>query len=120
MPAAELELLLTFLQTSHSTPDLVGWTAAGLADWLAEQGLFPAGTVASEADVTRGRHLRAALNAVVAAGDDSPPDPRTAPAIHAVTSRAPMVLELGDDGALALEPDGAPIDRALAKLVAVL
>lgn len=117
---AELALLLAFLQSSHANPEAWGRTPAGFAQWLAESGLAPAGTLVTDEDVQRARHLRAALTSLLAANSGVPIDLRTHGAIQAVTERTGMDLRLTSEGRLALEGRGTAVDQALAGLVASL
>jgi predicted RNA-binding Zn ribbon-like protein len=117
---AERDLLLAFLQSSHANPEAWGRSPAGLAQWLIENGLAPEGATATDDDVGRARHLRAALTNLLVSNSGILVDPRTPGAIEEVTSRAGMDLRLTAEGQLALESRGTAVDRALAGLVATL
>lgn len=113
--ASDRELVLDFLQSAHALPDLVGSSPAGLARWLGERGLVDGPVAAGAEDCARARHLRAALRSV--AGGRDAADGRSAAAIGEVGERAEARFRLVD-GELVLAAVGAPVDGALAAVVA--
>ncbi|MGH2633677.1 MAG: CGNR zinc finger domain-containing protein [Tepidiformaceae bacterium] len=113
---AELELLLGFLRT-RTVPDELA-TTARFAAWLGKHGLVPEGETVEGATLKRAVHLRSALIGLLREQAGQPPDPRTRPAIEAVTKAAPLQVVVDEDRGLQLVPAGMGVDRALAKVVA--
>jgi predicted RNA-binding Zn ribbon-like protein len=74
--------------------------------WLQEQGLAAAGPPPGERDLAAARELREALRALLAANAGADPDPDATALVNRMSSRAPVRLELGPDGAATLSGGG--------------
>jgi predicted RNA-binding Zn ribbon-like protein len=110
------DLIVAFLET-RTVPDPVG-TPAQLEGWLRAHGLWNEGKTPSEADVSRARHLRAAIISLLREGADA--DPRTRATIEEVVRNAPLAVTLEGLRSLKLAPSGGGVDGALAEIVAAL
>lgn len=74
--------------------------------WLQEQGLAAAGPPPGERDIAAARELREALRALLGVNAGADPDPDAAALVNRMSSRAPVHLELGRDGAATLQGGG--------------
>lgn len=115
-PDPDVELLVSFAGTRTVSRDEVG-SPDRLAAWLEHVGLGPVGADVSLDDVTRARHLRAGIISLLREAHGHPPDARTVQAIEEITQRASMRITVRGPS-LSLEPDGRPVDQALASIVA--
>ena len=122
----ELERVRRFVNTrevGHVTDRLTD--PAALVAWLGQQGLAPAGTRATRADLARAIVLREALREILAAHNDAGAGPAHAPAdacraLDEAAVRARLRVRFGDDGSASLAPDAAGVSGALGRLVAVV
>lgn len=106
-------------QIGHGTERLAD--PAGLAAWLEQQDLAPAGLRATRADLARAVELREALRAVLAAHTAGAPAPADAcRTLDAAASRARLRLHFRDDGSTSLAPEAAGVGGALGRLLAVV
>jgi predicted RNA-binding Zn ribbon-like protein len=125
----ELERVRRFVNTrevGHVTDRLTD--PAALVAWLEQEGLAPAGTRATRADLTRAIELREALRAILLAHNG----PGTGPGggrggaagayrtLDEAGARARLRVRFGDDGRASLAPDAAGVSGALGRLVAVV
>jgi len=115
---ADVALLLAFLYP----PEFPGGMRdpAELGRWFEGRGVVPPGTTVDSADLLRARHLRAALQSLFLANNGTAVDPRTAPALEAVTRAAPLTLTLDTDGIPSLVAEGAGVAAVLSRLTAVV
>lgn len=112
------DLLIDFLQTREAAEDAFA-SAEGLASWMAERGLVPPGTQPSEADLTRVRHVRAALRTLFGSHGSSDLDERTRATLERVTEEAPLMVRFSA-GSLSLQPQAEGIAAGLAQIVSLL
>ena len=122
----ELERVRRFVNTrevGHVTDRLSDPSA--LAEWLEQEGLAPAATRATRADLARAVVLREALRAILLAhnGAAAGPDGARADACRALdeaAARARLRVRFGDDGSAFLAPDAGGVSGALGRLVATV
>ena len=121
----ELERVRRFVNTrevGHVTDRLTDPSA--LAAWLEQEGLAPAATRATRADLARAVALREALRAILlahngaAAGPTVPAD--ACRALDEAAARARLRVRFGDDGSASLAPDAGGVSGALGRLVAIV
>ena len=74
--------------------------------WLQEQGLSSAGPPPGDGDIAAARELREALRALLGVNAGADPDPDAAALVSGMSSRAPVRIEVGPDGAAALQGGG--------------
>ncbi len=118
----ELERVRAFVNTRGTgpAPERLG-DPAGLAGWLGDQGLAPAGLHASRADLARALELRDALLEVLAAHTDGTPAPVGAGRVLDETARrARLALRFADDGGASLLPEAGGVNGALGRLLAIV
>ncbi len=136
----ELERVRRFVNTreiGHVTDRLSDPSA--LAAWLEQEGLAPAATRATRADLARAVALREALRAILlahnraeaAAGHAAGPGPGRAAdpgaslahacrALDEAAARARLRVRFGDDGSALLAPEAGGVTGALGRLVATV
>ncbi len=128
----ELERVRRFVNTrevGHVTDRLSDPSA--LAAWLEQEGLAPAATRATRADLARAVALREALRAILLAhnaglGPGRPADAADAAladacrALDEAAARARLRVRFGDDGSALLAPDAGGVSGALGRLVATV
>jgi predicted RNA-binding Zn ribbon-like protein len=114
----DTELLLAFSKTREDPQ--VWATPAQLESWFADHGLWTNPAPVTGEDMRRAIHVRAAMAALFRENLGGQADPRTRPTLEAVTRDAPLLVTIGPEGSLALEPQGAGVDRALAAVLAAL
>ena len=125
----ELERVRRFVNTrevGHMTDRLSD--PAALVVWLEQEGLAPAGTRATRADLARAIELREALRTILLAHNG----PGTGSGggrggaggayrtLDEAGARARLRVRFGDDGSASLAPDAAAVSGALGRLVAVV
>ena len=125
----ELERVRRFVNTrevGHVTDRLTD--PAALIAWLEREGLAPAGTRGTRADLARAIELREALRAILLA-HNGPVGGRSGGAgaaggayrtLDEAGARARLRVRFGDDGSASLAPDAAGVSGALGRLVAVV
>jgi predicted RNA-binding Zn ribbon-like protein len=74
--------------------------------WLREQGLAAAGPPPGERDIAAARELREALRALLRVNAGGDPEPGAAAVVNRMSSRAPVQVEVGPDGAATLHGGG--------------
>jgi len=74
--------------------------------WLQEQGLAAAGPPPGDRDIASARELREALRALLRVNGGGDPDPEAAAVVNRMSSRAPVRVEIGPDGAATLQGGG--------------
>ena len=123
----ELERVRRFVNTrqvGHVTDRLSDPSA--LAAWLEQEGLAPAATPATRADLARAVALREALRAILLAhnrADATDPGAALADACRALdeaAARARLRVRFGDDGSALLAPEAGGVTGALGRLVATV
>jgi predicted RNA-binding Zn ribbon-like protein len=122
----ELERVRQFVNTravGHAADRLRDPPA--LAAWLEGQGLAPAGTRATRADLARAVELRTALCAMLVAHNDVAGGPAGVPedacrALDEAALRARLRLRFGDDGSASLAPEAGGVSGALGRLLAIV
>jgi predicted RNA-binding Zn ribbon-like protein len=125
----DLELVRRFVNTrqlGHAADRLAD--PAGLAAWLEQQDLAPAGLRVTRADVARANDLREALRAVLAAHNAAPAGAageHTASAeasrvLDEAARRARLRLRFDEAGGASLVPDAGGVNGALGRLVAIV
>jgi predicted RNA-binding Zn ribbon-like protein len=118
-----LELVRQFINTAdieHVEDELVDLDA--LAVWLRKHRLLRAREHLSAGDLERALNVREALRDLLEARDgDHRPRTASLRSLNSLLSGALLRGAFASDGALALGPAaGAPLDRALAELVAII
>ena len=108
---------------------------SALAAWLEQEGLAPAATRATRADLARAVALREALRAILLAHNAGPgPGPGPGPgraaadaaladarrALDEAAARARLRVRFGDDGSALLAPEAGGVSGALGRLVATV
>jgi predicted RNA-binding Zn ribbon-like protein len=74
--------------------------------WLQEQGLAAAGPPPGDRDIATATELREALRALLCVNAGAEPDPEAAALVNRMSAQAPVHVELGADGAVALRGAG--------------
>ena len=108
IPAPEpLRLVQEFVNTldAEEGRDLLA-DRDGFSAWLQEHGLAAAGTAPGDRDIAAARELREALRALLRVNAGADPDPEAAAVVNRMSSRAPIRVELGADGAATLQGGG--------------
>jgi predicted RNA-binding Zn ribbon-like protein len=121
----ELERVRRFVNTrevGHVTDRLSD--PAALAAWLEQEGLAPAATRATRADLARAVALREALRAILlahnAAVGPGPAHSGACRALDEAAERARLRVRFGDDGSALLAPEAGGVSGALGRLVATV
>ena len=107
-PAPEpLRLVQEFVNTldAEAGEDLLAGRETFSA-WLQEQGLAAAGAEPRDRDIATARELREALRALLRVNAGADPDREAAAIVNRMSSRAPVRVELGPDGAATLQGGG--------------
>jgi len=100
--------------------DLLSDTA-GLAEWFANEDLVSPTVRATQAELARAIELREALRAVLAAHGARESVPAHASrTLDAAARRARLRLHFDDEGGAALLSEGATVDGALGRLLAIV
>src|SRR5690242_16898722 len=76
------------------------------AVWLQAQGIAAADPPPGDRDIAAARELREALRALLCVNAGADPDPEAAALVNRMSSRAPVRVELGPDGAATLQGGG--------------
>jgi predicted RNA-binding Zn ribbon-like protein len=117
----DLELVRLFVNThDHETGDEDIPTPADLAAWLAEHRLLASGTRLGDADVARAHELREALRESLLANNDEPLPPTTVKRLNEALAGVSLGVRVNDDCTIDLEPAGAGLDPALARIAAIV
>jgi predicted RNA-binding Zn ribbon-like protein len=117
----DLEVVRRFVNThDHETgaEDLA--SPEDLSGWLAERGLAPRGAVLNEADVARAHELREALREALLQNNDEPLPPTTVRRLNEALTGVSLGVRVNDDCTIDLEPAGAGLDPALARIAAII
>ncbi len=122
----ELERVRRFVNTrqvGHVTDRLSGPSA--LTAWLEQEGLAPAATRATRADLARAVALREAFRAILLAHNAAATGAAAAPAdacraLDEAAARARLRVRFGDDGSALLAPEAGGVSGALGRLVATV
>jgi predicted RNA-binding Zn ribbon-like protein len=96
-------------------------SAADLGEWLIAQGLAPAGTRATRADLRRARELRESIRSVLLAHTaGSPAPPEALRTFDQIAGRARLTLRFDEREAARLEPVAVGVDGALGRLLRII
>jgi predicted RNA-binding Zn ribbon-like protein len=118
----ELERVRRFVNTRQigQATDLLT-EPAGLAAWLEEESLAPAGLSVTRADLARAIELRGALRAMLAAHDGETVAPAEAcRTLDDAARRARLRLRFDVEDSASLVPEAAGVAGALGRLVAIV
>ena len=120
-PPPGLELVMAFENTYDvdAGQDQLA-TPAQLADWLAGQGLLDGGPAPDEDDLAVVVEFREAVRALLLANNGEPLDPRAPATLNRVGARASLRVGFAGDGRAELTPAAEGVDRALARLLAII
>lgn len=116
-----LEVVRRFVNThDHETgaEDLASPSALG--GWLAEHGLGDPGATLKEADVARAHELREALREALLANNDEPLPPTTVKRLNDALAGVSLGVRVNDDCTIDLQPAGAGLDPALARIASII
>ena len=121
---APLSIIRAFVNTfdvEDDVDDLTGPDA--LAQWLVAHGLAPADAAMAlgESDVERARRVREALREALVANHDAMPVPHDArDVLEHEAERCPLRVRLDDEAVLVPAAGLAPLDAAVAQLLAIM
>jgi predicted RNA-binding Zn ribbon-like protein len=93
---------------------------AALRDWLAERELMAPGERVSKADLERAIDVREGLRALLLANNGMPADAGRIERLDRAVAGAGVRLRFRPGAPPALEPEGAGVDGALARLMAIV
>lgn len=117
----ELELVRSFVNTyDHETgaEDLA--SPAALSSWLAEHRLGRRGANLGDADLARAVELREALREALLTNNAEPLPPTTVKRLNAALQGVSLGVRVNDDCTIDLEPAGAGLDPALARIASII
>ena len=117
----DLEVVRRFVNThDHETgaEDLA--SPAALGGWLAEHGLGAPGATLKEADVARAHELREALREALLTNNDEPLPPTTVKRLNDALAGVSLGVRVNDDCTIDLQPAGAGLDPALARIASII
>jgi predicted RNA-binding Zn ribbon-like protein len=117
----DLEVVRRFVNThDHETgaEDLA--SPAALSTWLAEHGLDTSGAKLTEADLGRATELREALREALLTNNDEPLPPTTVKRLNDALAGVSLGVQFNDDCTIDLQPAGAGLDPALARIASII
>ena len=116
-----LEVVRRFVNThDHETGAEDLDSPAALSSWLAEQGLGPRGAKLADADLARAAELREALREALLTNNDEPLPPTTVQRLNDALTGVSLAVRVKDDCTIDLEPAGAGLDPALARIASII
>ena len=119
--AGELELVRQFVNSvDHETGAEDLSSPAALSAWLAEHRLGPRGARLEGADLVRAVELREALREALLANNDEPLPPTTVRRLNEALGDVALGVRVNDDCTIDLEPAGAGVDAAFARIAAII
>ncbi|SCG43353.1 Conserved protein containing a Zn-ribbon-like motif, possibly RNA-binding [Micromonospora echinaurantiaca] len=124
---APLDRIEAFVNTRNEDRDDLD-TPARLVEWLHARGLVPAGSTATAAQLDRARAVREGIRALIAGNNAEPVpsprpdglDPAARTGLAALARDLPLVLDVTLDPPRLVPAARAPVDAALAGLLAVV
>jgi len=115
----DLEIVRRFVNTrdADTATDLID-SNEGLAQWLRERGLLPAGVEIRREDVDRATALREALRQLMLHNTDGRPvQPEVSATLDDVAARSALRLRVDEEGQTRLDAEGPGVDAALGRLL---
>ena len=117
----DLEVVRRFVNThDHETGDEDLPTPAALATWLAAHGLDTGGAKLTDADLGRATELREALREALLTNNDEPLPPTTVQRLNDALAGVSLGVRVNDDCTIDLQPAGAGLDPALARIASII
>ena len=117
----DLEVVRRFVNThDHETgaEDLA--SPADLSTWLARHELIPDEATLDDADVGRAHELREALREALLTNNDEPLPPTTVERLNRALAGVSLGVQVNDDCTIDLQPAGAGLDPALARIASII
>lgn len=117
----ELEVVRRFVNThDHETGAEDLPTPADLSAWLAEQGLAAGHATLDDADLARSHELREALREALLTNNDEPLPRTTVKRLNEALAGVTLGVQVNDDCTIDLQPAGAGLDPALARIASII
>jgi predicted RNA-binding Zn ribbon-like protein len=117
----ELELVRNFVNTYDHETEAEGLASpAVLSAWLAKHGLGRRDAKLDDADLDRAVELREALREALLTNNDEPLPPTTVKRLNAALEGVSLGVKVNDDCTIDLEPAGAGLDPALARIASII
>jgi predicted RNA-binding Zn ribbon-like protein len=117
----ELELVRQFVNSYDHETAVEEWSSpAALSGWLVERGLAARRAKLGPADVERAVELREALREALLTNNDEPLPPTTVKRLNSALEGVALGVRVNDDCTIDLEPAGAGLDPALARIAGII
>ncbi len=118
---AELELVRRFVNSYDAETGAEELSSpAALAEWLAGHGLVVPTVRLDDGDLARAIELREALREALLTNNDEPLPPTTVERLNGALSGVSLRVRVNEDCTIDLEPAGAGLDPALARIASII